>query len=104
MFQGCRSQTGSEIAQNKIAHAVPGMVESRDDDAMQGGLRVGSIVQTYRRRLLNALFKTYRNSRKVLVNHVLNIASVDVLGCDNITPLRPYKHGLCPAGRKAMFT
>ena len=84
MFQGCCAQTGSEMTQGKVAHAVPSMVESQCDNAMQGGLRVGNIIQTYRRRLLNALFETYRNSRKVLVNHVLNIVSVDVLGCDNI--------------------
>ena len=36
-------------------------------------------IKTYKRRLLDALFETYRNSRKITIR-ISNIATVDVLG------------------------
>ena len=60
----------------------------------------GKRVKTYRRRLLDALFKTYRILQ--IQNPVLNIATVDVPGVIISIPWRPCKHILCPLGYNAM--
>ena len=56
----------------------------------------GKRVKTYRRRLLDALFKTYRILQ--IQNPVLNVATVDVPGVIISIPWRPCKHRLCPLG------
>ena len=60
----------------------------------------GKRVKTYRRRLLDALFKTYRILQ--IQNPVLNVATVDVPGVIISIPWRPCKHILCPLGYNAM--
>lgn len=52
----------------------------------------GKRVKTYRRRLLDALFKTYRILQ--IQNPVLNIATVDVPGVIISLLRRPCKHEL----------
>ena len=56
----------------------------------------GKRVKTYRRRLLDALFKTYRILQ--IQNPVLNVATVGALGVIISIPWRPCKHRLCPLG------
>ena len=56
----------------------------------------GKRVKTYRRRLLDALFKTYRILQ--IQNPVLNVATVDVPGVIISIPWRPCKHILCLLG------
>ena len=61
----------------------------------------GKRVKTYRRRLLDALFKTYRILQ--IQNPVLNVATVDVPGVIISIPWRPCKHGLYPFGCNQMY-
>ena len=66
--------------------------------APQSG-RVGKDVRhTYLRRLLDALFETRSNLANSTIM-VLNLATVDVLGCDYIIPVTMLiQHGLYPNG------
>ena len=66
---------------------------SHNDKAIQSGHWVGNVVQTYWRRLLDAVFETLWNLANSIII-VLNIDDGRCPGCDYITPAETCKHGL----------
>ena len=66
---------------------------SHNDKAVQSGHWVGNVVQTYWRRLLDAVFETLWNLANSTII-VLNIDDGRCPGCDYITPVRPCWHEL----------
>ena len=84
--------------QVEAAYAVLSMAESQMDEAHRSGQWVGTVVHTYRRRLLDAVFETSCNlaSHRIIV---LNKATVDVPGVITSLLWRPCKHELYLFGR-----
>ena len=83
--------------QNKAAHAVLSMAEPWNGKAVQGGYRVGKggpdILKAFTRRCVWDSLKS-----STFLNHVLNVATVDVPGVITSLLRRPCKHRLYPFG------